>query len=118
MDKGVAQWLASSYNAKTGDFGFDLDLVRNIQPEFANQDFVGLLRSILEANSDSATSTDVHLVRGGKNDAWSVPVLAELDALVKEFPQTFHVHVLPSAGHWVHVDDLPGLVGLFDKHDR
>ena len=115
MDKGVAQWLGSSYNRQTGDFGFDLDLVRNIQPEFANQDFVGLLRSILEAN-DSTTSTDVHLVRGGKNDAWSVQVLAALDALVKEFPLTFHVHVLPTAGHWLHVDDLPGLVSLFDKN--
>jgi pimeloyl-ACP methyl ester carboxylesterase len=115
MDKGVAQWLGSSYNAKTGDFGFDLRLVRDLKPEFANQDFVGLLRSILETNSTEA-ATVVHLVRGGKNGAWSVPVLAELEALAKEFPQTFHMYVLPTAGHWVHVDDLPGLVHLFDKH--
>jgi hypothetical protein len=45
-----------------------------------------------------------------------VLALAELEALAKEFPQKFHMHVLPTAGHWVHDGDLPGLVHLFDKH--
>jgi esterase len=111
LDLGLAQWLASSYNPKTGDFGFDLDLVQNLKPEFANQDFVGLLRMILDQSA-----TQIHLVRGGKNSAWSVPILAELENLAHQFPKAFHLHVLPSAGHWVHVDDLSGLVTLFDKH--
>jgi len=118
MDLGVAQWLASSYNSKTGDFGFDLNLVQDLKPEFANQDFVGLLRIILEENKTNVdrTPTKVHLVRGGKNAAWSVQLLSELEALARKFPKTFHMHVLPSAGHWVHVDDLPGLMELFARH--
>ena len=129
MDMGIAQWLASSYNNQTGDFGFDMKLVQDIKPEFANQDFIGLLRIILQSNEkrlaeaeneDSNTTpttiTKIHLVRGGKNKAWSVDILRQLEALVKEYPTTFYMHVLPSAGHWVHVDDLPGLVDLFAKH--
>ncbi|KAG7360203.1 acyl-CoA esterase [Nitzschia inconspicua] len=119
LELGLAQWLASSYNPETKDFGFDLDLVQNLKPEFANQDFMGLLRVILERNDKYNTpgkSTQVHLVRGGKNAAWSVNTLAELEKLSQQFPNMFHLHVLPTAGHWVHVDDLPGLVALFERH--
>jgi esterase len=117
LDLGLAQWLSSSYNDKTRSFGFDLDLVRDLKPEFASQDFVGHLRKILEASINSCgESTNVHLVRGGKNLAWSTQVITELENLSHEYPKSFHLHVLPNAGHWLHVDDLPGLVGLFDKH--
>jgi esterase len=129
IEGGTAQWLASSYNIKLGDFGFDLNLVHHIKPEFATQDFVGLLRQILERDDDGASDKDkshrsnsigrpirVHLVRGGKNTGWTVPVLNELQGLAKQFPTTFQIHVLPKAGHWVHVDDLSGLVNLFALH--
>jgi pimeloyl-ACP methyl ester carboxylesterase len=123
MDIGIAQWLASSYNNKTGDFGFDLKLVQDIKPEFAHQDFIGLVRTILENNerrlsedSNSTKTTTIHLVRGGKNKAWSIEILRQLESLAREYPTTLYLHVLPSAGHWVHVDDLPGLVELFAKH--
>jgi cyclic pyranopterin phosphate synthase len=123
MDTGIAQWLASSYNNKTGDFGFDLKLVQDIKPEFAHQDFIGLVRTILENNerrlsedSNSTKTTTIHLVRGGKNKAWSIEILRQLESLAREYPTTLYLHVLPSAGHWVHVDDLPGLVELFAKH--
>jgi esterase len=117
MDLEVAQWLSLSYNDKTGNFGFDLNLVQDLKPEFASQDFVGLLRIILEAGTDfSGNSTQVHLVRGGKNSAWSPQIIVELEKLSQEFPKTFHLHVLPNAGHWVHVDDLPGLMCLFNKN--
>ncbi len=110
MDIPTAHWLAMSYDEKSGDnFGFDNNLVTRLKPEFANQDFMGLLRRILESKND----TKVHVVRGGKNEGWTIPILTELQRLQKEFPSTFHLHVLPSAGHNVHIDDLPGLLKLF-----
>ena len=110
MELPTAQWLTMSYDEKSGDnFGFDNDLVTRLKPEFANQDFMGLLKQILESNKD----TKVHIVRGGKNEGWTIPILSELQKLSKEYPSTFHLHVLPSAGHNVHADDLPGLLKLF-----
>ncbi len=110
MDLPTAQWLAMSYDEKSGDnFGFDNDLVTRLKPEFANQAFMGLLKEILESNK----GTKVHIVRGGKNEGWTIPILSELQKLSKEYPSTFHLHVLPSAGHNVHIDDLPGLLKLF-----
>jgi len=125
MDTGTAQWLAMSYDSTNHDFGFDNELVTRLKPEFANQDFMGMLRYILESNNNNNendknndndnddTTTVVHLVRGGKNTGWSIPIISKFERLSKEFPVTFHLHVLPSAGHNVHVDDLQGLVKLF-----
>ena len=116
LDIGTAQWLAMSYNGI--DFGFDQEFVTRMKPEFATQDFLGMVRYILGQN---ITNTDhppitIHLVRGGKNSGWTPPILADLDAVTHEYPTTFYVHVLPQAGHNVHVDDLPGLLHLFATH--
>lgn len=121
MDLPTAQWLAMSYDEKSADnFGFDNDLVTRLKPEFANQDFMGLLRQILGSKPSDvavgdgdANTTLVHVVRGGMNTGWSIPILSELEKLRKDYPTTFHMHVLPSAGHNVHVDDLSGLLKLF-----
>ena len=116
LDVGTAQWLAMSYDGT--DFGFDQEFVTRLKPEFATQDFLGMVRYILGQN---ITNTDhppitIHLVRGGKNSGWTPPILADLDAVTHEYPTTFYVHVLPQAGHNVHVDDLPGLLHLFATH--
>lgn len=109
LDMATAQWLASSFDPKTGDFGFDLQVVQDILPDFGSQDFDGLLASLLEQG------IRVDVVRGGKNPAWEIAILNRLAALERSHPHLFGLHVLPKAGHWVHVDDLKGLVGLFHK---
>mgnify|MGYP002784662401 CR=1 FL=1 len=105
LDMATAQWLASSY-VGPGNFGFDLEVVHDILPEFGTQDFDGMLTTLLEAN------VKVDMIRGGKNKAWNVETLDRLEKLTKMFPDVFGLHVLPKAGHWVHVDDLKGLVNI------
>ena len=109
MDMSIAQWLASSF--RNGDFGFDLEVVQDIMPEFETQDFYGLLQSLLDKKT-----VRVDLVRGGQNKGWDIQTLSKLESLGKTYPGQFQLHVLPKAGHWVHVDDLPGLVDLFAKN--
>ena len=102
IEQATAQWLASSYNRQTGDFGFDMNVVEGLWPEFGNQDFYGLIEKCTLEHG-----IRIDLVRGGKNTGWSVDILRRLDSLKGT---NFAVHVLPKAGHWVHVDDLPGLL--------
>jgi pimeloyl-ACP methyl ester carboxylesterase len=111
LDTGTAQWLASSY-VGPGNFGFDLEVVHDILPEFGSQDFDGMLRALLEAN------VKVDLIRGGKNKAWNVETLNRLEKWTKMFPDGFGLHVLPKAGHWVHVDDLKGLVNIITSSKK
>jgi len=110
LDQGIAMWLASSFDGS--DFGFDLSVVHDILPEFATQDFYGLLHEILEKD------IKVDLIRGGKNQEWSsgpdaMDILRELEEVERQYPDRFSTHVLSKAGHWVHVDDLKGLVQVF-----
>jgi esterase len=109
LDTAISQWLGSNF--RNGDFGFDLSVVQDILPEFATQDFYGLLEELLLGND-----VRVDLVIGGKNKAWTNDTFAKLVSLAKQHPEKFVLHVLPKAGHWVHVDDLTGLVDLFAKH--
>lgn len=106
LDMPTSTWLASSYSGN-GDFGFDLSVVQDILPEFGTQDIEGMMVELLH------DGVKIDLVRGGKNKAWSIPMLNRLEKLKREFPGGFGLHVLPNAGHWVHVDDLKGLVSLF-----
>lgn len=108
LDTGIAQWLASSFDGR--DFGFDLPVANDILPEFATQDFYGLLEQILD------NDIRVDLVRGGKNTGWDMGTLRQLEDMQRKHSQNFGMHVLPKAGHWVHVDDLNGLVNLFDTY--
>ena len=109
LDMATAQWLASSYKG-SGDFGFDLEVIQDILPEFGTQDFEGMVTTLLQ------NQVRVELVRGGKNKAWDVATLNRLESMQRQYPMLFGLHVLPKAGHWVHIDDVKGLVSLFETH--
>lgn len=52
----------------------------------------------------------IELVRAGRSDAWGPDELARLAAL--PVGGSVRAHVLPNAGHWLHVDDPDGLLKL------
>lgn len=117
LERGVAQWLAASLQKSSSDdggyqWGFDVNVVRNILPEFQHQDFIGMVGDIVKEGGC------VHLVKGGANAAWdesSPSILSQLHELEQAYRHHFQVHTLPKAGHWVHVDDLPGLLELVES---
>lgn len=114
LDKSLAQWLTSSITTDSNGsmmWGFDVDVVKDIMPHFGTQDFLGKLKYLALSEE---TSYRVHLVRGGKNSAWSIDTLSVLQELSHK-SNRFYLHVLPKAGHWVHVDDLPGLSKLWNQ---
>jgi hypothetical protein len=114
LERGVAQWLAASLQKRgNGGFqwGFDVDVVKNVLPEFQHQDFIGMVGEIAKEGGR------VNLVKGGANAAWdeSPSILSQLHELEQAHRHHFQVHTLQKAGHWVHVDDLPGLLELVES---
>jgi pimeloyl-ACP methyl ester carboxylesterase len=111
LQRGVAQWLAASLqpNGDSFKWGFDVEVATSVLPEFQRQDFIGMVRNVVKEGGR------VHLVRGGANPAWnesSSTLVSQLHELEQNHKHEFQVHTLPKAGHWVHVDDLPGLLEL------
>jgi len=113
MDAGTAQWLASSWNEEANDFIFDLEvafaLLEDVDSQFP-EDFLKHKRLAMER------IPRIDLVRAGKNVAWKHgdSMLTELEECAKQSPDAFQIHLLPDASHWVHVDDLEGLLKVLD----
>jgi pimeloyl-ACP methyl ester carboxylesterase len=109
-EKGLArpiiEWLAMNVR-RDGDvfrFRIDLSVVRALLADYFQRD----LWSVLEAPS---VPRQTHVVIGGRSDTVSEADRARLDELAK-LDAKLHVHVLPRAAHWVHVDDPDGLLAI------
>ena len=88
------------------EFGFDLTVVNDLLADFHSQDFLGMLNDVVNSG------VRVDLVRGGKNAGWTEATLGALRDLEIQSGEHFGFHTLSDAGHWVHVDDLPGLLQI------
>lgn len=153
LDLSLARWIATNLrDARSGtgggggrssspshlEWAFDLDVANELIRNFADQDFVRMIRDVTSGSSASASasssprsdddedaipSTDVHLVMAGRNESWTDDIVSELESIPSFIPESssplapspsssFRMHKLDKAGHWVHVDDLDGLLTL------
>ncbi len=127
IDKGIANWMTtnlrksrSSDGSGSGsgaqfEFMFDLDVAIDVLDDFPKQNFMKMVEDCTTFNTTSTKSTSsndgkVYLVMAGKNKAWTKDIVGSL----QEFDQLELVS-LPKAGHWVHVDDLDGLMDAMDQ---
>lgn len=137
-DGGVAAWIATNLRGKEGEFEwtFDLDVANELVDNFRGQDLVRTIGDVTTAAArgvDAARptrGTDVHLVVAGRNGSWTEDAIAELRGIPSyreptssspstsppppppPSPSAFRMHRLEKAGHWVHVDDVEGLMDL------
>ena len=122
LDKGVAMWIATNLRDrgdKSFDWIFDLGIANELVENFSDQNFTELIHDVTTSydNADmSSNSTVVQLVMAGRNKLWSEEIISELESIPsfqKSYPSSsFRMHTLDKAGHWVHVDDLDGLLKL------
>ena len=99
----IADWLAMNLERQPEGFRLRLDVeaVRSLLDSYFSLD----LWPVLEG---SRARTDV--IIGGRSQVWSAASRTRLEALAAQKPAgTLRVHVLPEAGHWLHVDDPQGV---------
>lgn len=96
-------WLLTS--ATRGDDGWrfvwDLDGVQRLMRSYFRTDLW-----------DAAMATGAQLVRAERSDRWRPEELAQGEAAGLRGAVGWHI--LPDAGHWLHVDNPTGLIELLD----
>ena len=108
---------------------FNLEIANELVTNFADQDFVPMIHDITTANTTADANATTHATTGmapsmvnfvlaGRNKEWKDEIVSELQAIPTfgTLPSSlFQMHHLPKAGHWVHVDDLDGLMDVMVK---
>jgi pimeloyl-ACP methyl ester carboxylesterase len=136
----VSEWLAAQYDIQYQRFNFDMRAAESLADDFGSQNFWQQLDQLLllasssslprvalnnnhdnnnnnNNNNDPTTVKTIHLISGGMNEAWG-PALPAVEERAVRYPGAFVHHVLPKAVHWVHADDLPGLLRAFESAAR
>jgi esterase len=99
--RSVAMWLAMNVRQAGDGRGYemrvDVPALRALLDDYFARD----LWPVLE---DPARTTKVHLVAGGLSPVLDIAERARAERLAVGAPDRTFFHVVPDAGHWVHVD--------------
>jgi esterase len=103
---GLAGWMTT--NLRRGESGlvwrFDLAKIPEMLASYWTTDAWPALHAAAGA---------VHIVRAGRSDRWTPDDVSATEEWARGAPSRRFVHVIPDAGHWVHVDAPDALLGLF-----
>jgi dienelactone hydrolase len=139
LELHLSRWIMTNLHDEKDGMGlrwvFDLDIANELIMNFDEQDFEKMISNITSTPTDpssstsSSSSSSVHLVMAGKNNNWTEEIVSKLKSIhtyrrgeeeeesssLSYYPtqsSSFQMHKLEKAGHWVHVDDLEGLLRL------
>lgn len=109
LSSGTANWLATNLVREAGGFvwRFDLDAIYELMLDYFRVDLWPVLESRL-------ADSDFRVVVAERSDRWAPENRARLLALAEANPGT-RLHVVPNAGHWLHVDNPGFLLELMGR---
>lgn len=105
-DRTFAAWLAMNLRRDGDAYRLRIDMTK-IRALFASYYHTDLWPVV----EHPAKARELHFVVGGRSDVIAPDDRARLAAIAARAPH-LHVHTLPSAGHWLHVDDPEGLFAV------
>ena len=101
VERGIAMWLAMNVRQAADGKGYvmraDVPALRALLDDYFARD----LWSVVE---DPARTTKIHIVAGGKSSVLDLGERARAERNAAQWPDSTWLHVVPGAGHWVHVD--------------
>jgi pimeloyl-ACP methyl ester carboxylesterase len=106
LSSGTSNWLATNLErtAEGMVWRFDLDAIHELMLDYFRVDLWPVLES-------GAADTDFRVVVAERSDRWAPENRARLQALAASRPHA-KLHLVPNAGHWLHVDNPEFLLQL------
>lgn len=110
LGSGTSNWLATNLErAPEGMvWRFNLDAIVELMLDYFRVDLWPVLES-------GAQGTDFRVVVAEHSDRWAPENRARLEALAASSPHA-ELHVVPNAGHWLHVDNPAFLLELMREN--
>jgi len=102
LSSGTANWLVTNLRRQPEGlvWGFDLDAIYELMLDYFSLDLWPVLES-------PTKDTDFRIVVAERSERWAPENRARLEELAAS--TTVRLHVVPDAGHWLHVDN-PGFL--------
>jgi pimeloyl-ACP methyl ester carboxylesterase len=110
LSSGTSNWLATNLQREPQGFvwRFNLDAIYELMLDYFRVDLWPVLES-------QASDSDFRVVVAERSDRWAPENRARLEQLVAKSPQA-RLHVVPNAGHWLHVDNPAFLLELMGQN--
>lgn len=112
FSKSLSDWIGSNLkqSGEEQTWAFNLEGAVQMFDSYRVTDYWPLLEH-------PPKDMEIAIVRAENSDRWDLDVIKQLESLattkrVDETEGKVSVHVLPNAGHWVHVDNPKGLLEI------
>jgi pimeloyl-ACP methyl ester carboxylesterase len=122
LSSGTSSWLATNLQRKSEGFvwRFDLDAIYELMLDYFRVDLWPVLES-------GAADSDFRVVVAERSDRWAPESRARLEKMLEAASkredgasirgsETVELHVVPNAGHWLHVDNPAFLLELLAQN--
>jgi pimeloyl-ACP methyl ester carboxylesterase len=140
VDQGIAPsiaaWLGTSVidtnsnGAKGSRWTFDLPILQDLFHDFCELDLWEFLERYhgepplataaatigKEKDNGMEKGGMIHYVRAGRQKKWTAEVLEKFEKLEVSSGGKIKLHTMPHVGHWLHAEDLPGLLKIMQQN--
>lgn len=108
LSSGLANWMTTNLRRVEDVYQwcFDLDAIETMLIDYAGRDLWDYLAA-------PRVAPQFQLVVAENSDRWSKTLRRRAEELPAE--SQCHYHVIPNAGHWLHVDNPGALLDLFES---
>lgn len=112
-DRSIAMWLAMNVRPAADGEGYvmrvDVAALRALLDDY-------FVRDEWPVIEDAARTTKIHIVAGGSSHVLDNGERARANRESAAHPETTWMHVIPNAGHWLHVDAPDALFALIAEY--
>jgi pimeloyl-ACP methyl ester carboxylesterase len=110
LPERIATWMTTNLRLKGGHYEWllNFDIVQQLLDDYGRLDCWPFI-------TRASNTPHIHWVIGEQSDRIDAELRARGHAAAQHNP-LLDVHLLPDAGHWVHVDNPEGLVAMLDRH--
>eukprot|EP00298_Acanthocystis_sp_HF-20_P021113 c2722_g1_i1.p1 GENE.c2722_g1_i1~~c2722_g1_i1.p1 ORF type:complete len:310 (+),score=124.70 c2722_g1_i1:36-965(+) len=116
FSEGIAQWMEMNLSPTSSlptQFIWRCDL-NNIHEMYISATTINLINSLKFCYEKNIST---HFVFGDKTETIPKSDINQIKQFTDLYPNRneIQLHILPNAGHWIHVDNLSGLIQMFEN---